>query len=188
MRNTGILLVTLFLLIGCSGIKVVSDMDSTVDFNRFKTFAFYGWAKNSDETINRFNRERIEKAVVREFKRRGVDVADKGQGDLLVCLHVVTKEKTQTVARTSYTGGGHGGYYGYGPGYRWGMGHSTTTFQDYDYTVGTLVVSVFDARKKELIWEASGTGTVDENPKNAEKEINEAVAKIMEAYPVGLPE
>lgn len=159
-------------------------MDSTVDFDQFRTIEFYGWKDNSDENVNRFNRQRIENAVRNELELRGLEVVDKGRGDLIVSLYVVTEEKTQTVARTMHMGGGHGGYHGYGPGYHWGVGHSMTTYQDYEYTLGTLVISVFDAKRKVLIWEATGKGTVEEDPKNADKRIHEAVSEIMETYPV----
>ena len=82
--------------------------------------------------------------------------------------------------------GGYGGYYGYAPDYGWGGGHSqsTTTYSEHEYNVGTLIVSVYDATRKELIWEAIGTKTVDEDPKSPESNINAAVAKIMVEYPI----
>ena len=80
--------------------------------------------------------------------------------------------------------GGYGGYYGYGPGYGWGGGHSTTTYSEYDYTVGTLLVSVYDAEKKQLIWESRGEGTVDDDRSNNEEKVGKTVAKIMYEYPI----
>ena len=62
---------------------------------------------------------------------------------MIVTLYIVTEDKTQITANTTGTGG-YGGYYGYGPGYGWGGGHSTTTYSEYDYTVGTLVIAVYD--------------------------------------------
>jgi hypothetical protein len=120
-------------------------------------------------------------------------LAEKGSGDIIVSLYVVSETKTKTVANTTtdYVGGGmggygYGGYYGYGPGYGWGAGYSnsTTTYSENDYTVGTLVVSVYDAKQKELIWQAVGTKTIDGNSKNNESNINAAVAKIMLEYPI----
>ena len=81
-------------------------------------------------------------------------------------------------------GGGYGGYYGHGPGYRWGGGHSTTQIHEYDYVVGTLVISIFNAEKKELIWESVGQGTVDEDPNSREESAEKNAAKIMKEYPV----
>ncbi len=187
-----------YLLIGvvlysCSSINVVSDQDPSTDFSNFKTLEFYGWTDNSDKILSSFDKNRIEKAFGTEFKNRGFTLVEKGAGDIIVSLYVVSEAKTKTVANTdtNYVGGGmrgygYGSYYNYGPGYGWGSGYasSTTTYSQVDYNVGTLVISVFDAKKKELVWEAVGTKTVDDNPKNPETKINAAVAKIMLEYPI----
>lgn len=183
MKNLFIALLAGVLLSSCSSISVVSDLDKTVDFTQFKDFEYYGWAENSDQILNRFDKERIEEAFGKEFNSRNLTIVEKGQGDIIVSLYIVTQQKTQTTATTSSMGG-YGGYYGYGPGYGWGGGHSTTTFNDYDYTEGTLIVSVYDAEKKQLIWESVGKGTINENPQKREANIGKAVAQIMKEYPV----
>ena len=78
----------------------------------------------------------------------------------------------------------YGGFYDYGPGYGWGGGHSTTTIQNYEYEVGTLVIDVVDTKEKKLIWESIGTGTVDENPQSREKKLPKKVQKIMSKFPI----
>ncbi len=185
-----VLLAAIFLLGSCSSITVTSDYNKSIDFTKFKTYSYHGWAKNSDKILNPFDKERIETAFKAEFDKRGLTFVKEG-GELVVALFIVTQQKTEQVANTSnlggYSGWGYGGYYGYGPGWGWGspyMGMSTTTISNYDYTVGTLVVDVFDASKKELIWESTGSGTVDENPESRDKNIPKAVAQIMAKYPV----
>ncbi len=178
----------LFFLGACSSIQVVSDYDKSVDFTKFKTFEYYGWADNSDKILTPFDKQRIEKAFGEEFKKRGLTYVEEG-GDLVVALYIVTENKSETVAHTTNMGyGGYAGYYGYGPGWGWGpgfgMGSSTTTYSTYDYTVGTLVVDVFDKTGKKLIWESVGTKTVDENPQTRDESIPKAVAAIMNEYPV----
>jgi hypothetical protein len=59
-----------------------------------------------------------------------------------------------------------------------------TTYQTYDYHVGTLVVDVFDTKKKVLIWESAGEGRINEDPTNRDKSIPKVVAQIMATYPV----
>lgn len=186
MKNLLFVFAAAIFLSSCSSVKVVTDYDKTVDFSKHKTLEYYGWADNSDKILNRFDKERIEEAFGNEFAKRGFTLAEKGEGDVIVSLYIVTEQKTQTTAHTTTTGGygGYGGYYNYGPGYGWGGSHSTTTISDYDYTVGTLIVSVFDAEKKELIWEAVGTGTVDDDPKSREENVAKAAAQIMKDYPV----
>ena len=180
------------MLYSCDTIKVVSDKDPSADFANYKTLEYYGWADNSQKILTSFDEKRIEEAFGTEFKNRGLQLVEKGAGDIVVSLYVVTEAKTKTVANTTtdYVGGmggyGYGGYYGYGPGYGWGAGYanSTTSYSQYDYKVGTLMVSVFDAKEKKLIWESAGSKTVDDNPKSVESKINAAVAKIMLEYPI----
>ena len=168
----------------CDTLKVTSDMDPTTNFEDYKSLEYYGWAEDSDKLLNRFDKERIEKAFGEEFLKRGIDIVEKGQGDMIVTLYIVTQQKTQTTATTTGGGMGYGGYYGYGPGWGWGGGMSTTTFNEYDYTVGTLLVSAYDAKKQKLIWQAAGSGTVEEDPRAREKSIPAAAAKMMAKYPV----
>lgn len=193
MKRLSLFLIpTLFFFAGCTSIKVTSDLDKSVDFTKHKTFQYYGWQKDSDKILNSLDKNRIESAFGAEFKKRGLTYV-KDNGDLIVTLLIVTEQKTKTTANTTSTGygGGYGGYYGYGPGWGWGAGHAgmgmgsaTTTYSTYDYNVGTLVVDVFDASEKKLIWEGIGQGTINENPKNRDKTIPKSVAAIMKDYPV----
>ncbi len=186
MKNLFIALMAGVILSSCSSLTVLSDLDKTVDFTQYKTLEYYGWTDNSDQLLNRFDKERLEEAFGNEFRSRNLEIVEKGEGELVVSLYIVTQQKTQTTATTSSMGGygGYGGYYGYGPGYGWGGGHSTTTFNEYDYTEGTLIVSVFDAKKEQLIWESVGKGTINENPQKREASIGKTVAYIMKPYPV----
>jgi len=183
------LLTAIILLSSCSGIQVTSDYDKTVDFSQFTTYSFHGWVKGSDKLLSPFDKERFETAFEEQFDSRGIKFVKDG-GELVVALFIVTEKKTEQVANTTNMGGyygwGYGGYYGYGPGWGWGapMGNSMTTISNVDYTVGTLVVDVFDAANKKLIWEGKGTKTVDDNPATSEKNIPKSVAAVMAQYPV----
>ncbi len=192
MKKIGLFLIAAVAVLfsSCSSIKVVSDYDKTVDFTKYKTLQYYGWAKNSDQLLNRFDKERIEKAFADEFKKRGVEVV-KDNADIIVALYIVTENKTEKTATTTHMGGGYGGGYGwgysrwgYGPAWGWGGGTSYTTVSEDDYTVGTLVVAVYDAKEKKLVWQSIGKKTLSENTNNREDRIQKGVAKIMSKYPV----
>jgi hypothetical protein len=178
----------LVIIHGCSSLKVTSDVDNRVDFSQIKTFEYYGWAEDSDKLLTTLDKERIESAFANEFKKRGMSYVENG-GDAIVALYIVAEQKTQTTATTTGMGGtyggyGYGGYYGYGPGWGWGGGMTTTTYRDYDYTEGTLVISMFNPKTENLIWTSVGTKTVGENPQAREKRIPKVVAAIMSKYPV----
>ena len=38
-------------LTSCSSIKVVADVDQTVDFSKYKTYSFLGWQQDSDQIL-----------------------------------------------------------------------------------------------------------------------------------------
>jgi len=169
----------------CSSVKITTDMDKSEDFAAHKTYEYYGWADNSDQILNQLDKERIEKAFGVELSSRGMTYVESG-GDLVVTLYIVTQQKQQTTATTTGMGGayGYGGYYGYGPGYGWGGGMSTTTYNTYDYTVGTLVIDIYDAAEKKLIFESIASGEINDKTKGRDDRIAKTAAKMMYEYPV----
>ena len=185
----GLLSCLALIIASCSSLKVACDYDRSIDFTKYKTFEYYGWAKESDRMLNDLDKRRIEDAFGNEFKKRGLTYV-KADGDLVVTLLIVVEQKTETTAYTDTYGGRgyYGGYYGHGPGWGWGSTYSTTTVSSYDYNVGTLVCDIFDKAEKKLIWEGIGSKTIDENLKNREKNIPVNVAAIMKQYPVPAPE
>jgi len=179
-------LMAIVVMSACSSLTVKSDYDKEADFTKYKTFEYYGWAEDSDKILNRFEKERIEKAFGDEFAKRGLKYVEEG-GDMVVSLFIVAEQKTSTTAHTNhYNMGGYGyGGFGYYGGYGgMGMGTSTTTYSENDYTVGTLVVDVFDKAEKKLIWQSVGQKTVDENPSSPEKNIAKVATAIMKPFPI----
>lgn len=178
--------ILLSMLTSCSSTKITADYDKSIDFTQYKTFEYYGWAKESDKLLNDLDKKRIEDSFANEFYSRGLTFVKEG-GDLVVTLFIVVEQKTQTTANTTTMGGYggyYGGYYGYGPGYGWGPSYSTTTVSTYDYAVGTLVCDVYDKAKQQLIWEGIASKTIDENPQTRDKNIPKVIAWLMKKYPV----
>jgi len=172
-----------FLIAGCSPkITVSFDYDKQADFTKFKTYSYYGWAKVSEQLLNRFDQERIEDAVAVELAARGLSHVESG-GDLTVSLFIQFNRQKGVNAYTNHYGGNPYGYR-YGPGWGWGYGYSTTTYQEYDYLVGTLVIDVFDHLDKQLIWQGVGSKTVDDDVNTREDNVQRAVKAIMANYPI----
>jgi len=175
------------ILASCSSTKITADYDKSVDFTKYKTFEYYGWAKESDKLINGIDKVRIEDAFANEFYARGLSYVKTG-GDLIVTLFIVIEQKTQQTAHTTNMGGGYGGYYGgyygYGPGYGWGPSYSSTSVSTYNYAVGTLVCDVFDKSTEQLIWEGIASKTIDENPATRDRNIPKIIEYLMKKYPV----
>jgi hypothetical protein len=167
---------------GCSSTKITSDYDKETDFSQYQDFHYLGWANDSDQILNDFDKKRIEQAFANEFGKRGIKFVDQSEADATVSLFIVVDEQTSVTAYSDYYGGmGYG--YGY-PGWGWGGGMSTTRYQENHYLVGALVVDVFDAETKKLIWQGVSSGTINENTKNREERINYLARAMMAKYPV----
>ena len=184
-----IYLLALTVFSSCSSTKVITDKDASEDFTQFKTFEYYGWTENSDQLLNRFDKERIEAAFVEEAKKRGL-TGVKENGDVIVSLFILGEVKTQKTANTTTTGMGGMNTMGRGrrgmggPAWGWGATQSHTVVNETNYIEGSLMVEMFDVEDKKLIWQAIGTKRISEDPKKREKGIPNKVAAIMKTYPV----
>jgi hypothetical protein len=153
--------------------KVKTDFDPAVDFAKFTT---YYWAK-SDPSPNDLMNQRLISAVDHWLTIKGWTRAAQGQAQLAVVpVFTSAEQKSINTFYDSFGGGwGYGGWGGYGG---MGMGSSTTTVST--FVEGTLIVDLFDASTKKLVWRAIATDTLSDTPaKNAEK-IQKATKKMFE--------
>jgi len=178
------LLIILTGLTSCVSIKVQAEYDKSVDFTKYKTLEYHGWAAEFDKILSPADKRLIEESFAQEFKKRGVKVVQSG-GDMVATLFIMLQKKHRTSA-TANPYSGYGGYYGYGPGYGWGPSYSSTTYKTIDLLVGTLVCNLSDPKTKRLIWEGKATKTVeqDHDQNTRDKNIPNAVARLMRYYPV----
>ncbi len=182
MKKTIIFISALLLTITLNAQKVTVDLDKSVDFSNFKTIDFLGWQKDSDQLLNEFDKERLRKAFTNEFNTRGLKKEENGNPDLEITLYLVLEQKTSTTGYTNYYGGHYSGYRRGGWG--WGNGYASTSYSQNDYIKGTLVMDVFDAKTKNLIWQSVASGTVKEDPKKREKAIPKTVNKMLKKFPI----
>ncbi|MDZ7604978.1 MAG: DUF4136 domain-containing protein [Cyclobacteriaceae bacterium] len=161
--------------------QVKSDYDKTVDFTKYKTYTFAGWAENSDKILNDLDKKRMLDAFKKELDSRGLTLVDEN-GDVAITLYIVVEQKTSTTAYTNYNGGMG---YGYGRwGWGGGFGSATTTYSEDDYLEGTVVIDFYDSGTKKLVWQGVITKEVTQNPQKREKTIPKSVSKLMYQYPV----
>lgn len=163
-----------FLLTDCASVRV-----DKIDAAHLSNYKKYAWVKpgaqssNEPSYANSITEDNIRNAVKAEFQKKGIS-EDEQNPDLLLMYHVFTSQKTQSVANPApvYP------YYGYGFGPRafvyrgvlipiayggyynpWNTGYHTE-----QYTDGTLIIDVIDAKSHELLWRGS-----------IEKPVNDAV-------------
>lgn len=161
---------------GCSSIKVSNDYDQDADFRTYET---YDWLDNRPnipaEVVAAMNQnplfdKRLRSAAESELNAKGL-TRDQTDPDILLTYHVGVEDKVD-VTDWGYRYSGQ--YYGY-----------QRDIQLYQYHEGTLIIDMIDAKTMQLVWRASGTKTVDENPapEQLDKRINDAVGRILASYP-----
>ena len=157
-------------------IDVKTDFDRATDFGRYKTFC---WQKV--ETRNPLWTERIKTAVSSVLTAKGWSQAESNSGCDVALVAMEIKRNHDTV-NTFYDnfGGGWGGWgwRGLGGG---GFGEATTTTETYQ--TGTLIVDLFDAKTKGLVWRGSATDTLSNKSDKNIKKLNSSVHKLFEHFP-----
>ncbi|WP_292947333.1 DUF4136 domain-containing protein [Olleya sp. UBA1516] len=179
MNKTLQILPALLLLIAftsCSSVKVAADYDKAVDFNNYKTFAFFKSGIDKAE-INDIDKRRILRAIESELLAKGYTKSQ--NPDLLVSIF--TKSNQRVDVYNNNWGVGAWGWGGPRWGWGWNMQPTVSTT-----TQGILYVDLIDANKKELVWQGQGTGYLSKNVDKKEERIKEFVTKIMEKYPPGM--
>jgi hypothetical protein len=145
--------------------EVQTDYDKNVPFERFHT---YSWGKV--QTSNPLWESRIEEDVDRALSEKGWQKAP-SSGDVVITA--VGGTRNQQEYQTFYDGMG---------GWRWGgFGETTTTVQN--YKVGTLVLDMYSANDKHLIWRSVASDTLSDKPEHNEKTLEKSVEKMFKKFP-----
>ena len=154
---------------------VKTDFDKSANFGAIKTFA----VKIGTSWNNPISEKRITDEFTQTLVEKGWTKAD-ANPDALVLLHGATeKEKS---LNTFYSGG-YGGYGYRGWGGMGGMGTATTTTSE--YLVGTLVVDIFDAKTKQLMFRGTASDEISDKPEKNIKKIQKAADKMFKDFPPG---
>lgn len=167
-----------------SQLKVTSDYDKSANFSQYKTFAMD--TMRLSKAINQLNQNRILAAIRSDLAKKGLK--ESTNPDLLVQTSAILKDQQSVTANTSYAGGAYG-YGGYYRPYGWGAGMSSsyTTYNVDNYTNGSIIISLVDAKAKTLVWEGIGNKDLDKSPSDVETKINEAITAILASFPPGAP-
>lgn len=160
-----ILGVVLFAAAGSLHAQVHTDFDHNANFTSFKT---YSWMKV--QAGNSLWDDRLERDVDAQLASKGWTKVDSG-GDAVVSAFRMTQD--QQTLETLYDG--LGGYGGRGFGGFGGFGLATTTTEV--TKVGDVVVDIFNAHTKKLVWRGMDSDDLssnsDKNIVKLQKDIDE---------------
>jgi uncharacterized protein DUF4136 len=155
---------------------VKTDYDKAADFAHLKTFS----TKMGTSWGNPLGESRVTKEIEETLTAKGWQKVD-ANPDALVVLHGATSTKRSL--NTFYSGGAGWGGYGYRGWGGMGMGSATTT--ESEYTVGTLVVDIFDAKTKALLFRGTASDELSDKPDKNAKKLDKASTKMFKDFPPG---
>jgi uncharacterized protein DUF4136 len=162
--------------IAASAQDVKVDFDKDANFANIKTFA----AKIGTSWNNQISEKRILTEIEETLVEKGWTKAEADKADAMVVIHGATEK--QKSLNTFYSGG-YGGYgwRGYGAA---GMGGTSTTTTS-EYLVGTLVVDIFDAKTKQLLFRGIASDEISDKPEKNIKKVAKASDKMFKDFPPG---
>jgi hypothetical protein len=154
--------------------QVKTDYDRSADFGQYKT---YRWEQV--KTQNPLDINRIKSSVNAALTAKGWTQVDSG-GD--ICVMAVEITRDQQTLNTFYDGfGGGWGWRRFGGGGFGGLGQATTTTET--YKVGTLVVDLFEAKTKQLVWRGNSSDTLSSNSNKNIRNLDKDVEKMFKQFP-----
>src|SRR6476646_909561 len=141
--------------------KVTVDANPSAPFGSYKT---YGWT-NGTPAPNPLAEQGIHSMVAAQLAARGL--AESNTPDMFVATHAVTAQHPQLIVN----------------GFDWGLGGTASVET---YTVGTLVVDLYDAHTKQMVWRGVATDSGSDKPEKNTQRIDKALGKMFSKYPPGV--
>jgi hypothetical protein len=145
------------------------DFAKGTNFSAYHTYAL----KEGTPVGNPLIDNRIIEALKTELATKGL-TNDDAKPDLFVTYHIAFDKQKDISAWST----------GMGP-YGWHYGMGSTDVQVREILIGTLVIDMADAAKKEVVWRGVATKEIDTTakPEKRDKNIQKAVQKILKKYP-----
>ena len=160
-RTIAALTIAMLIAVAAYAQKVTTDSDPAALFATYKTYA---WTKGTPSP-NPLGEQRIHAAVDSHLAAKGLTLAA-GDPDVIVATHVMTQQQNEVFAD------------GFGP---WGLAGGVATVET--YVQGTLIVDLYDATTKKMVWRGVATGTASDKPSKNTEKIDKALVKMFERYP-----
>jgi hypothetical protein len=162
--------------------NVQTDYDHSVNFTQYTT---YSWGKV--QTTDPFYVNRVQTAVNQQLQAKGWKLVPSGGA---VNIFATDNVHDQKQIQTMYDGMGGGwgggwgwGRWGWGGGWGPGFGPEVATTTTTDHNVGTLVIDLFDANSKLLLWRGMSTENLSSNDNRNTHQLDEDITKMFKTFP-----
>jgi len=154
------------------------DFIPGTDFSPYRTYAWlpdHPQTAIADALIDR----RIRAAVESGMEERGFTPPTSGEPSVYIGYQLILDEQRDVRTVSEYWGPSWRV-----PGFYTGTTAATST-QVVAYTLGTLVIDLFDASSRELVWRGSAEAEINEtaDPEERQARAEEAVRRILGQFP-----
>ncbi len=149
--------------------QVKTDYDRNADFSRYKT---YSWG--NVHTQDPLWVDRIKGVVNSALAARGWTQVESGGEISIMAMEMTNEHRTLSTYYDNFGGGW---------GWRWGGGFGTATTTEETYTVGTLVIDLFDTNTKMLAWRGSASDTLSAKSDRNIRKLDKSVQKMFDHFP-----
>ncbi len=169
MRQTTFSLTAALMLFCCSAALAAQEVKYNYDRDtNFAAYKSYRWVESERTTArDPLVNQDIRRAIETQLAQKGLQKGE-NSSDLYIDYQTAVDHERQFDAWTM------------GP--RWsGMARATTSRVD----VGTLVLSIYDPARKQLVWRGSVTKTLNpgKDPDKNYKNLEKTIAKLLKDFP-----
>lgn len=141
--------------------KVTTDSNPSAPFG---SYGRYAWTDGTPAP-NPLVEQRIHAMVNAELAWRGL--TESNTPELYVATHAVTQQHPQLIVN----------------GFGWGPGAAASVET---YAMGTLVVDLYDAHTRQMVWRGVANDSVSAKPDKNTQRIGKALQKMFAKYPPGV--
>ena len=173
MKPQQILTLFLFLIaLPALGQKVYVDYDGATAFSQYRTYQFY----ETREDLRDYSLTSHKKVVqqIRDYAEEGGLQEVDTDPDVYVAYYTADRGDLRLVLSDLE--------YSYGPdfslGSYWEGGVGNRTSSSFTFKEGTLIIDVWDAERKQLVWRGMATASLAKNPDKNDKKIERSIKKM----------
>lgn len=192
MKNLSLLLFFIFAS-GCMQMSIYSDRDKTINFKKYKTFAWLPHVHTYLKKGNTIDNDSVENKLINyvnnELMNRGMRL-DTTHPDVVMDFDIMTEKVVRQIQSPGYF---NSNYYFYGGGYgsrgwnsynnniwSYNLGYRT---QNIVYREGTLTIDMVEHSSKKLIWKGYALGEVADI-ESFKNELPDGIRKMFRKYPI----
>jgi hypothetical protein len=148
--------------------KATVDWDHGINFSEYRTFMWVQQPHMENPAMDR----RVTDDINKELAHRGWKLVNEN-ADVGVVVHGSLGSE-MTLERF---------YVGFPEGWQWQWWDAPTVTKVTTFSLGTLVVDLFDTKTKHVVWRGIATDTFSEKAKKNEHRLEEAIEDMFGHFP-----